>query len=166
VSKNQELSIFISHSSKDDKIVNKIGEILTDYNISYFVDHDHGLETKKVFKEIGLGFKKSTDLLLIWSDSAAESENVLDEINAANSAQYKKRIHIFIIDGTQCPLPFQHAGLFHHKIDETNVNTETKQLIKSLEGINFEAQIKLYKERIVKDYETFPNFRRRLVVKA
>ena len=85
-----QLYIFISHTSKDDQIVNRITKIFDEYHIPYFVDHNHPFESKAVYSTIDLHFKKSTDFLLIWSDNV-DSEYVNQEINAANSEYSKKK---------------------------------------------------------------------------
>src|SRR5207249_2860405 len=69
-------SIFISHSSKDDDIVSKIAEILTEYNISNYYDHERSMEGRGVRTTISPEFERSTDFLLIWSDDASKSEYV------------------------------------------------------------------------------------------
>lgn len=86
--------IFLSHSTKDNDIIQKICEALEDGGaVCWFAPRDigHGQEWAA---EITRGLRDETELfVLLLSRSANESEHVLREINLAD--QYKVKILVF-----------------------------------------------------------------------
>ena len=100
-------SVFISHSSKDKAIADKIVESLEREGLSVWIAPRDIPAGKAYASSILNGIRKCTVFLLIYSESANESEEVLKEVHHAASAK-KAIIPYRIDDSVMCD------GLSYH----------------------------------------------------
>jgi hypothetical protein len=82
------VNIFISHSSADNKIVDKIIKVFNRYYIDYWVDLAQIENPDNIIGKINLGLRNATHCLLVWSNEALTSEWVQKEVNAVSSSDY------------------------------------------------------------------------------
>lgn len=134
------MQIFISHSSLDNKIVEKIVELFDIYDIDHWVDTKvlRGIGPS-IDSEINKGLETSTHFLLVWSQHAKKSKWVEKEYTVTTTDDYDKRLTkiIFRLDETILPAllsPIKHQP----PVNEENVQSITKDIIKNVLEIDTE----------------------------
>lgn len=146
------MKIFISHSKKDNKIVQKIVEFLKYYDVDHFADTDQIKFGSEVQKKINQGLESSNIFLLVWSKNAKDSEWVDAEKDGATEYDNDRLLKIvFRLDDTKLGIPF--SKFERKKITFKNIESEIKQIIYELG--DFFSQLKLFKEKVIRDYENF-----------
>src|SRR4029079_11311507 len=124
--------------------------------IDYWVDLEQ-LDNDRVNERINEGLENATHFLLVWSKNARESDWVKEERNAASSMDYKDKLQIFSfkLDNTSLPaLIFSNRKIF--EMNKINSDAQIENFIKSLDGLELETQVKIFKKQICKDYENYP----------
>ena len=141
------MKIFISHSKYDNGTVEKTIQKLDEYGIDYWVDLEQ-LDNDRVNERINEGLENATHFLLVWSKNARESDWVKEERNAASSQDYKDKLQIFSfkLDNTSLPaLIFSNRRYF--EINTKKLDTQIENFIRSLDGLELETQVKIFKNR-------------------
>ena len=63
---------------------------------------------------------------------------------------------MFILEGTKNSPPYHIIQYLRYNINIHNIEDETIKLIKNLDGVEFLSQVKMYKQKIVKDFKNYP----------
>jgi len=125
------------YKDKWDDLTKKMG---------YWVDLEQ-LDNDRVNERINEGLENATHFLLVWSKNARESDWVKEERNAASSQDYKDKLQIFSfkLDNTSLPaLIFSNRRYF--EINTKNLDTQIENFIRSLDGLELETQVKIFKK--------------------
>ena len=116
------MKIFLSHSSKDKKLVAKVHEILSP-SLAWFdkVDIEIG---ESIPSKINEGLEMATHFILFWSKNAMDSRWVRAELNAAfvKTMSDKCKIIVFALDDSDLPIilqPFKYERVNAFKIEES-----------------------------------------------
>ena len=134
------MQIFISHSSQDNRIVEKIVELFDIYEIDHWVDTKvlKGLG-HSIDSEINRGLEASTHFLLVWSQHAKKSKWVEKEYTVTTTDDYEKRLTKIIFRLDETILPALLSSTKHQPpINEENVESITKDIIKNVLEVNTE----------------------------
>ena len=133
------MQIFISHSSQDNRIVQKIVNLFEDYEVEHWVDTKvlQGLGPS-IDGEINKGLESSTHFLLVWSSHASRSEGVIKEYTSVTSNDYDKRLIKIIFRLDEQILPALLSSIKYHHVNEENIETITKNIIKNILEIDTE----------------------------
>lgn len=91
----KRFDVFISHSSKDKKVAESIGNYLKEKGLKPFLSYETIELGANYMEELVTGIQQSEIMLLILTKDANESEHVLREVNRA--AEYKVPIVLFRI---------------------------------------------------------------------
>jgi len=126
------LKIFICHPSEYDELVKKIEKVLKKYQIEYFADHNHVRQGISVNNKIDQGMHDATHFFLVWCENAGNSPYVIEELETVRSPGYRDVVKLipFILDTT--PLPVGFASRYQNKIDASNVEDVTRNVIKDI----------------------------------
>lgn len=150
----EHMHLFISHTSKDNEILNQIIKILDKYHIdSRWIDIEKIKDNSRIRKEITDGILNCTHFLLLWSKNAAESEWVKEEINAVSSDPYDKKIKKIILKVDNTPLlPLLADAYFRTYSDPEK---DVLDIIQEHTG-NFITQVKIFKKTVQEHYRNPP----------
>ncbi len=129
------MKFFISHSSVNNEIVKKVEEVIKHYQIECWVDYNQRENGVALNRKINEGLKDSTHFFLIWSSDAEKSDWVNDEIDLVMTPHYKENVlrTIFLLEDIAPPLGF---ATYQNKIDDTNVHSIVKDVIRELYEID------------------------------
>ena len=85
--------VFISHSSRDRRLVGRIARILEDRKISYWYSPTHIVGAKQWHDEIGRALARCNWFLVVLTPDAVRSEwGKRELVFALNATRYRKRI--------------------------------------------------------------------------
>lgn len=112
--------IFISHSSVDNNLSQKMCESIEDAGYTCWIAPRDIAAGKFYAEEIIDGLDECEILLLIFSKSASQSPHVLLELERAVSK--KLSIIVFRIDDTEIPKPFEYFLMANQWIDGRNLS--------------------------------------------
>jgi TolB-like protein/Flp pilus assembly protein TadD len=110
--------IFISYSRKDKESADELAELLASAGLSVWIDRQGIVGAEKWATEIVEGIKGCSTFILLISNTAVQSENVLRELSLASET--RKRILPVEIERIELPSSFMYplAGLQHVKITD------------------------------------------------
>ena len=150
------MKIFVSHSGKDNEIVDKIDVVFTRLEIEHWIDRSRIGEGIPVPSTIDEGFLNCTYFFLVWSKDAQDSDWVKKETNKVNYDNQIKRIPLLVNDTHESTLPLGFAGPYH-RINIETVEFEIKKLINNIRAdLDFPSQIKLFRELVSDHYKDLP----------
>ena len=125
----KKTQIFISYSSKDRKIVEKIHQSLSSLD-NFIVWRDQTRLEKDWSREIAFALAESDVLCLMWSESAATSKWVKNEWLTARALE--KRIIPFLFhDAPGLPEPLHNVHCVH--LEESDPNVACQEVVNRLQ---------------------------------
>jgi len=148
------LYLFVSHSSKDNPIVQLVMKELKKSKVeNYWVDIEKIKDNSAIRAEINSALRKTTHFLVIWSKNTQNADDktgwVERELNAVDSDKKITKI-IFKIDDTD--LPPLYRDFKHRSVTLSNVRNETNDIIKSY--ADFPSQLIQFCKTVCEDYES------------
>ncbi len=143
--------IFISHSWSDKAIAKKLVYRLEQLGCEVWIDHENTVPGDNLFSKINEGLEWCDTFLLLWSDSAKDSDFVRREISSAMNV--KKRIITCLIDKTNPPSLL--AGEVY--IDFNNFDQAFLKLCNTMAAIDIDSTImkKIYVSSTIEDLSVF-----------
>ena len=156
------MKFFISHSSKDDKVIDKIQEAIRIYHLSDpWIDHQGQIKDGiSPDEEIKKGLNECTHFLLVWSKNAAKDASdgyngVKKEIALLKRGKlrkkYQDKICILKLDKQKLPRELEKDYLYHNTTEQT-INKTVETIIRTFRG-PIETQFKKLQIQITEDYK-------------
>jgi hypothetical protein len=115
--------VFISHSSKDSEVVQKIVKVLQSFQIEYWVDFEQLEIGGNIIETINKNLENTSYFMLIWSKNANDSNVVRNEMEAFLSSYVSSKTPLIILKIDETDLPPLFSGTLYNKISK-NVNEE------------------------------------------
>jgi len=135
------MKIFISHSSRNNELVEKIVEMLEEYGIEYWVDQKELRgEGHSLWSEISDGLESSDHFLLVWSKYAKKSSNVKKELMSIIGPEHDELIIRIILRLDDTKLWRISSDLKNHSnVSKENIENVMNEIINNVLEVDIDT---------------------------